>query len=79
MNALIVEINGKWHPEAYARFHLINMMSEFQGFDAYGFTSLGKPLLSSILANFMAYLIILIQFKVSTPVMQEISNCTLTG
>ena len=61
----IVEINGKFHPESYARTHLINIMTEFQGFDVYGFATLGKPFLSSIFATFMTYLIILIQFKIS--------------
>ena len=60
-----VEINGNFHLESYARQNLIDTLSEFQGFDACGFVTLGKPLLSSIFANFITYLIILIQFKIS--------------
>jgi hypothetical protein len=60
-----VEINGNFHLESYARRNLIDTLSEFQGFDACGFATLGKPLLSSIFANFITYLIILIQFKIS--------------
>ena len=60
-----VEINGNFHLESYARENLIETLSEFQGFDACGFATLGKPLLSSIFANFITYLIILIQFKIS--------------
>ena len=60
-----VEINGNFHLESYARRNLIETLSEFQGFDACGFATLGKPLLSSIFANFITYLIILIQFKIS--------------
>jgi hypothetical protein len=60
-----VEINGNFHLESYARQNLIYTLSEFQGFDACGFVTLGKPLLSSIFANFITYLIILIQFKIS--------------
>ena len=60
-----VEINGKYHLETYARSHIISMLNEFQGMDAYGYVTLGKPLLTSIFANFITYLIILIQFKIS--------------
>lgn len=60
-----VEINENFHLESYARQNLIDTLSDFQGFDACGFATLGKPLLSSIFANFITYLIILIQFKIS--------------
>ena len=61
----IIEINGRVNSEAYARGHLINKLAEFQGFDAFGYATLGKPLLTSVFANFITYLIILIQFKIS--------------
>ena len=38
---------------------------QFQGFHGNGYFTLGKPLFSSITANFITYLIILVQFKVS--------------
>ena len=61
----IIQMDGRFHLEAYARGHLINKLGEFQGFDAYGYATLGKPLLTSVFANFITYLIILIQFKIS--------------
>ena len=60
----LIETNGYCHRELYTRSNLIDRMSEFKGFDACGFATLGKPLLSSIFANFITYLIILIQFKI---------------
>ena len=50
-----IEINGKFHSKAYTRGHLINKLAEFQGFDAYGHATLGKPLLISVFANFITY------------------------
>ena len=38
---------------------------KFQGFHGNGYFVLGKPLLTSVVANIITYLIILIQFKVS--------------
>ena len=56
---------GKNHLEDYARTIVISKMEKFQGFEAGGFVKLGKPFLSSIFANFITYLIILLQFKIS--------------
>ena len=61
----IIQIDGRFHSEAYAREHLTNKMAEFQGFDANGYATLGKPLLTSVFATYITYLIILIQFKMS--------------
>ena len=61
----IIQIDGRFHSEAYARGHLINKLAEFQGLDANGYVTLGKPLLTSIFATYITYLIILIQFKMS--------------
>ena len=60
-----IQMDGRFHSESYARGHLINKLAEFQGFDAYGYATLGKPLLTSVFSNFITYLIILIQFKIS--------------
>ena len=60
-----IQIDGRFHSEAYARGHLTNKMAEFQGFDANGYATLGKPLLTSVFATYITYLIILIQFKMS--------------
>ena len=61
----IIQIYGKYHAEDYARTVIINKMEKFQGFEASGFVTLGKPLLSSMFGNFITYLIILMQFKIS--------------
>ena len=61
----IIQIDGRFHSEAYARGNITNKLAEFQGFDANGYATLGKPLLTSVFATFITYLIILIQFKIS--------------
>ena len=61
----LVEMYGNYHSEEYARTILVNKMSKFLGFDAGGFFTLGKPLLNSIFINFITYIIILIQFKIT--------------
>ena len=43
----------------------IKNLEEFKGYDGYGYFYLGKSLLTGIMTNFMTYLIVLIQFKVS--------------
>ena len=44
---------------------LIDKITSFQGFNACGFFTLGKPLLTSIVANFTTFIIVLIQFKMA--------------
>ena len=44
---------------------LIEKITSFQGFNACGFFTLGKPLLTSIVANFTTFIIVLIQFKMA--------------
>ena len=61
----VIEIDGRFQSEAYARGYLIHKVAEFQGLDANGYVTLGKPLLTSIFASFITYLIILVQFKIS--------------
>ena len=46
---------------------IIEMINSFQGFDACGFFILGKPLLTSIVASFTTFIIVLIQFKMAEP------------
>ena len=46
---------------------LIEKSKKFDGFDANGYFTTGKPLLSSIMANFVTFMIILIQFRLSIP------------
>ena len=42
-------------------------MEKFQGFNALNYFTLNKSCLTSIVANFMTYLIVLLQFKSSAP------------
>ena len=47
------------------RQSLMHQLDEMKGLDGLGFFHLGKPLLTSISANFVTYLIVLIQFKIT--------------
>ena len=44
---------------------MIERINSFEGFDAYGFFTLGKPHLTSVAANFITFIIVLIQFKIA--------------
>ena len=44
---------------------VINELRDFQGFHGDGYFDLGRPHLTSSFANFVTYIIILVQFKVS--------------
>ena len=46
---------------------IIEKINSFQGFNANGFFTIGKPLLTSITTNFITYMIVLIQFKMAEP------------
>ena len=58
-------IDGQHVPPEQAHEFAIKQMESFQGYNGYGYFTLGKPILTGILANFATYLIILIQFKTS--------------
>ena len=47
------------------KWQLVEKMNSFNGFDAWGYYKLGRPLLTSIVANFTTFIIVLIQFKMS--------------
>ena len=54
---------------------VVDDLKEFEGFDGKGYFILNKPLLTGILANFITYIIILIQFSMnSTTVMVPASG-----
>ena len=44
---------------------LIEKINSFNGFDACGYFTLGRNHLTSIVANFLTYIILLIQFKMA--------------
>ena len=45
----------------------IQRINSFQGFEAAGFFTLGRSHLTSVVANFITFIIVLIQFKQSEP------------
>ena len=47
------------------KFQLVERMNSFNGFDANGYFTLGKQLLTSIVSNFTTFIIVLIQFKMA--------------
>ena len=47
------------------KFQLVEGMNSFNGFDASGYFTLGKQLLTSIVSNFTTFIIVLIQFKMA--------------
>ena len=47
------------------KFQLVERMNLFNGFDANGYFTLGKQLLTSIVSNFTTFIIVLIQFKMA--------------
>ena len=57
--------NGKTVRAKHLQKRIAYGLDEFQGFHGNNYFVLGKPLLTSITANFITYLIILVQFKVS--------------
>ena len=47
------------------KYQLIERMNSFNGFDANGYFTLGKPHLTSIVSNFTTFIVVLIQFKMA--------------
>ena len=47
------------------KYQLIERMNSFNGFDANGYFTLGKQHLTSIVSNFVTFIIVLIQFKMA--------------
>ena len=59
--------------------YIIEELQCFQGFDANGFFTLNRPLLTSIISNFTTFIIVLIQFKMSEnqgSEVQQPTNCS---
>ena len=64
-NTTLITFNSKEMRPLHAQKLLIKEIDNFKGFNGNGYFTLGKPLLTSILANFITYLIILVQFRIS--------------
>ena len=58
-------IDGNIRKLKHVKKIIVSGLDAFQGFHGNGYFTLGKELLTSIVANFVTYLIILVQFKVS--------------
>ena len=56
---------GKFESASFVKAIIVEDLEEFQGFDGNGYFTLGKSFFSSIIANFLTYLIILIQTKLT--------------
>ena len=61
----VTVLNGKEYPGTYARYVVLEKINTFKGFTACDYYDLGRPMLSTITSNFITYVIILIQFKMS--------------
>ena len=68
--------------EFECKSYIIEELQCFQGFDAHGFFTLNRPLLTSIMSNFTTFIIILIQFKMSEnpgSETQQPTNCSCSS
>ena len=63
--AEMVEIDGVRQYAKDVQNLLIKRFEEFKGFGGCGYFHLGKSLLTATLTNFVTYLIVLIQFRIS--------------
>ena len=59
-NNQVLFVDYKRFRAIHAQKLLLHEINQFKGFDGNGFFTLGKPLLTSILASFVTYLIVLI-------------------
>ena len=65
LNQLKNSISLSPHIHFEDKYQLIERMNSFNGFDANGYFTLGKQLLTSIVSNFTTFMIVLIQFKMA--------------
>ena len=59
-----VILEDEIHPAIHARDFVARKLEAFKGFDGSGFFTLNREFLSGVAANFLTYLIVLVQFKV---------------
>ena len=62
----MVTFEGQIVPAFFMKDRIMDKMNCFNGFDGKGYFILNKPLLTGILANFITYIIILIQFNMTS-------------
>ena len=63
--SILGKVNGQNISSQRARMLVIDNLREFEGFHGLGYFRLGKTIVTGIMANFTAYLIVLLQVKVS--------------
>ena len=51
--------------DIHEKLILMDKINNFNGFSACGYFTLGKPLLTTIVANILTFMIIIVQFKLS--------------
>ena len=64
----------KLHSKSDETEMVCTLLARFQGFDANGFFNVNHSLLTAMAANFVTYLVILIQFDQSEPSASQDSN-----
>ena len=65
MEELMIQWEDKFESTSFVKSIIVDELDEFQGFDGNGYFTLGKAFFSSIVTNFLTYLIILIQTKLT--------------
>ena len=61
----MIALEDQMYSLSYARQKVLHDLGKFQGYTGGGYFTLGKSLLSTLISNFVTYLIILIQFRLS--------------
>ena len=62
---IVIAWNDKSESSAVTKDIVLDNLEAFQGFEAQGYFTLGKSFLSSIVSNFLTYVIILMQLKLT--------------
>ena len=75
----MIALEDQMYSFSYARQKVLHDLGKFQGYTGGGYFTLGKSLLSTLISNFVTYLIILIQFKLSeSPNDTNFQHCNCT-
>ena len=75
----MISLEDQMYSLSYARQKVLHDLGKFQGYTGGGYFTLGKSLLSTLISNFVTYLIILIQFRLSeSPIDNNFKHCNCT-
>jgi hypothetical protein len=72
-----IQNRGQMVIDYWQQSQVIEKLKKFKGFSALDYFILEKPLLTSIYTNFITYLIVLIQFRVSEPTSTDTTENTI--